>query len=437
MSDVASEVLLQGQTTGLAVALGAGLLIGIERERRKGRGDDREAAGLRSFVVAAMTGALAQTLPTPGLVAIAAVLVGLLAAIAYWKSRSRDPGLTTELALFATYLIGVHSVISPALGAACGAGLAALLAARARLHRLATELLSEQELHDGLLLIALALIVLPLVPAAPIAALGGMQARPLAALVLLIMAMQAASQVALRWLGPRRGLMASGFLAGFVSSTASVASLGSRARAEPGQLGVLAGGAVLSAAATWVQAMVMSAALSPAAAWALLPSAVAGALACAAAGAWLASRPRVATPVTEVTPVTPVAAAADIDPAPSRSALHPHEAMTVALMLGGVAVAVGLLQRRFGETGLGIGVALAALVDAHAPIASLASLHAAGTLGAKAMVAGALLAVTSNTLTRCVVALVAGGHRYGLRVVASLAVSLGLAWLVGAWTLLR
>jgi uncharacterized membrane protein (DUF4010 family) len=419
---------LEGGAIGLVVALGVGLLIGIERERRKGRGDDRKAAGLRSFVVAAMAGALAQSLPVSGLVVIGAALVGLLAAMAYWKSRSRDPGLTTELALFSTYLIGVQAVISPALGAACGAGLALLLAVRARLHRLATELLSEQELHDGLLLVALMLIVLPLIPAQPIAALGGVAPRPLAALVLLIMAMQAAGQVALRWFGPLRGVIVSGFFAGFVSSTASVASLGSRARAEPAAAQVLAGGAVLSAAATWVQAVVVSAALSPAAAWALWPVAAVGALVCAALGIGMASRSGAGMQGE---------AAARVSDEPVHSALRPRVAFTVALMLGGVAVAVAWLQRRFGDTGVGIGVMVAALVDAHAPIASLASLHAAGTLGAAEMVVGTLLAVSSNTLTRCVIAVVAGGPGYGLRVAASLVASLGLAGLVVAWKVLR
>ncbi|HKX95519.1 MAG TPA: MgtC/SapB family protein, partial [Methylibium sp.] len=228
----------EGLAVGLAVALGAGLLIGIERERRKGRGDDREAAGLRSFAVAAVAGALAQGLPVPGLVPVGAALVAALTAIAYWKSRSRDPGLTTELALFATYLIGVQAMLWPTLAAACGAGLAALLALRERLHRFATQLLSEQELHDGLLLAALALIVLPLLPAGPIAALGGIALRPLGALVLLIMALQAAGQVALRWLGPRAGVLGGGFASGFVSSTATIASLGSRARAEPARGGL-------------------------------------------------------------------------------------------------------------------------------------------------------------------------------------------------------
>jgi uncharacterized membrane protein (DUF4010 family) len=423
MPDASDALAAPGATIGLAVALGAGLLVGIERERRKGRGEDREAAGLRSFVVVALMGALAQLLPAPGLVAIGALLVVLLAAMAYWKSRSRDPGLTTELALLATYLIGVHSVISPALAAACGAGLAALLAARARLHRLATELLSEQELHDGLLLAALALIVLPLVPAEPVQALGGMQLRPLAALVLLILAVQAAGQMALRWLGPRRGLLASGFFGGFVSSTATVASFGSRARAEPKQVAALAGAAVLSAAATWVQALVICTAMSPAAALALWPVAATGALACAALGGMWVLRASAHLPGAD--------AASD---GSSRSALRPREAFLVALVLGTVAVGTGLLQHRFGENGLAIGVALAALADAHAPIASLAALHAAGTLPTPTLVAGAGLAIASNTLTRCVVAAVAGGRHYALRVATALISSLAAAGLVG-WAL--
>ena len=45
---------------GLLVALGGGLLVGLERERRKGEGHGREAAGLRSFALVSVVGALAQ-----------------------------------------------------------------------------------------------------------------------------------------------------------------------------------------------------------------------------------------------------------------------------------------------------------------------------------------------------------------------------------------
>lgn len=403
---------------GVAVALGIGLIVGIERERRKGDGDRRAAAGLRTFAIVALAGAIAQILPVLTLVPIGGALVAILAAVSHWKSRSQDPGMTTEIALFATYLIGVLCVIEPSLGAACGTGLALLLAARRRLHRFATELLGEQELHDGVLLAALALIALPLIPSRPIEMLGGINPRPLASMVLLIMAIQAAGQAAVRWLGVRGGLLGAGFASGFVSSTATVASFGNRARDQPLHTGLLAGAAALSAVATWVLALAMTAALSPQAGLALLPMALAGAAGAAAAGLLplLFSRP----------------SAAIEPPASTRSALRPREALAVALALALVALLVGTAQRHFGDTGLQVGIALAALVDAHAPVASLASLHAAGALSADQFVRGVLVAVGANTLTRCAVALAAGGRAYALRVAAALAASLACAC-VAAW----
>lgn len=413
---------LQEAAIGLAVALGVGLLIGVERERRKGSGVDRRPAGLRSFVVVATSGALAQALGIPGLVVAGTLVIGALALLAYGKSRSRDPGLTTELAMLATYLIGVQCVLMPALGAACGAGLAVMLAAKDRLHRFATHWLSEQELHDGLFLAALALIVLPLVPHEPIALLGGLNPRPTAALVLLIMGMQAAGHLGLRWLGPSRGVLASGFTAGFVSSTACIASFGSQARAEPALLRTLAGGAALSAAATWVQALVMCTTLAPAMGLVLAPAAVVGALTCAGAGV-LMSRRGGASALPPASPLQPTA-----------SALKPRAALAVALLLGLVGIAVGYAQRHFGETGAGLGAMLAGLADAHAPIAAMASLNAAGSLPVHEAIIGVLLALSTNTLTRCGVALTTGGWAFAWRVGAALLLSLALGAGIALWS---
>ncbi len=405
---------------GLAVALGVGLIVGIERERRKGDGDRRAAAGLRTFAITALAGALAQLLTIPALVPIGAALVAALAVLAHWKSRSGDPGMTTEIALFATYLLGVLCIVEPSLGAAGGTGLALLLAARRRLHRFATELLSEQELHDGVLLAALALIVLPFIPSRPIEMLGGIAPRPLAAMVLLIMAIQAAGQAAVRWLGVRGGLLGAGFASGFVSSTATVAAFGHRARDQPLHVDLLAGAAILSAVATWVLALAMTAALSPQAGLALWPVALGGATGAAALGLlplMLSSRPAVGIEA----------------PANTRSALRPREALAVALALALVALLVGTAQRHFGDAGMQVGIALAALVDAHAPVASLASLHAAGSLSADQFVRGVLVAIGTNTLTRCGVALATGGRAYALRVTAALVLSLACACGAAVW----
>src|SRR3990167_8355203 len=87
--------------TALIVALGTGLLVGVERERRKGDGPERAAAGLRTFTVVALVGAVSQIV-SPWLAAVALAGVVGLAAVSYVRNRRDDPGLTTELALVAT-----------------------------------------------------------------------------------------------------------------------------------------------------------------------------------------------------------------------------------------------------------------------------------------------------------------------------------------------
>lgn len=404
---------------GLLVALGCGLLIGLDRERHKGEGDDRRAAGIRSFTVSALSGALAQASGQTGLVMAGALLVIALTAVAYFKSRSRDPGLTTELALFATYLVGVQAMLAPTLAAACGAGLAVLLAARQRLHRFATQWLTGEELHDMLMLAALGLVVLPLVPSAPQRWLGGIDLRPLVAMVLLILLLQGIGHVALRLAGPRFGLAASGFVSGFVSSTATVASLGARARRDTARSGMLACAAVLSSAATWVQLMLIAVALSPAAAKTLAPGVLAGFTCALAAGALLFVFAGAA----------PAEAAKPMDDS-ERRPLRLREAFIVALLLSTVTFATTLARDHFGAAGVFATIALAGLADAHAPVASVVALFASGGLSEREVHLGVLIALSANTVVRVLVAFTAGGPRFGARVTVGLLLALGAAWAV-------
>lgn len=406
----------------VAAALGSGLLVGLERERRKGTGPDRDAAGIRSFTVAALLGVLAQLLSTtlemPALVLLGGGLVGALATVAYVRSAPRDPGLTTELALFTTYLIGVLCGPSPALGAAAAVLLAMLLAARGRLHHFASQVLSESELHDGLLLGALTLVVLPLIPAGPVGWLGGADPRRMALLVVLILALQAVGHIALRLFGARAGLALAGVCSGFVSSTATIASLGAKLRQGQAPLGAALAGAIGSTAATWIQVQLILLATAPALSQALWPAAAAGLSAAALGTVWHLRR--VAAPTAAAAPAAP--------PGP---VLRVREALLVAAALTIVTVVVAWAQGWAGHAGVLVSAALSGLADAHAATAALGSLTRSGALPLTTAALGVLAALSANTAMRIGVAFSTGGRAFGWGVSVALLTSTSAGWL--AW----
>jgi hypothetical protein len=102
-----------GLALHLAVALGIGLLIGAERERRKGQGPFRSPAGIRTFALASLSGAVSLVLGGPLLLAVAFFGFLLLAFVAYLRTTQQDPGLTSETALGLTVLLGGLAVQEP------------------------------------------------------------------------------------------------------------------------------------------------------------------------------------------------------------------------------------------------------------------------------------------------------------------------------------
>ena len=160
---------LSAAVAALAGALGCGLLMGIERERRKGEGPQRAFAGVRTFALTALAGVATALWGGSALVAVGAALVAALAVVAYVRDdRSGDPGATTEIALWLAYLVGVVCAHHLPTGAALAVLVTGLLASREALHRFAREWLRPAEVRGALVLAALALLVLPLAPHRPL-----------------------------------------------------------------------------------------------------------------------------------------------------------------------------------------------------------------------------------------------------------------------------
>lgn len=414
-----------GMVQGLAAALGAGLLVGLERERRKGESRERNAAGIRTFSVASLLGALAQSLNVqlqqPALVLLGGLMVLLLGVFSYLRSLQRDPGVTTELALFTTYVIGVLCAVAPLQGGGLAVVLAGLLASRTQLHRFSTRVLTEAELHDGLMLAAFSLVALPLIPPGPLPALGGLNLRQIALLVLLLLGMQAAGHVALRAFGERAGMVLTGVFGGVVSSTATIASMGAKAR--HGELPERAAltAAVASTVATWTQAELILLTQSPELAWHLAAPALLGTL-MAAAGTLTLIRHN--TP--DAGPSGPVAGA---------RVLQLREALLVAGALAGVSWLVRAASQWLGPGAVVASASLSGMVDAHASSAALGGLYSSGDIDLATAKVGVVAVITANSVSRAVVAASAGGRRFALPVAATLLSAAAASWL--GWWLTR
>jgi uncharacterized membrane protein (DUF4010 family) len=399
--------------TGYVVALGIGLLLGIERERRKGEGPSRAPAGIRTFAISALLGAIAIHIGGEIAFGVAIAGVTVLAALAYYRSPSEDPGLTSEIALVMTAALGGLAMREPALAAALAVTVAILLAARAPMHRFVRDVLTQSELRSLLIFAAATLIVWPVIPDSYVGPFAAINPRSLWQVVILILAISAAGYIAVRSLGTRFGLPLVGLASGFISSAATIAAMGARAVEDPRFMQPAVAGAVLSTVATVVQLSLVLAATSPAVLSALaLPLLYAG-LAAVGYGALFAFR------------ASPAMAHRDSS---YGEALSLRAALVLAATFGLILFAAAAMRAWFGDNGILVAAAISGLADAHATAVSSASLAASGKISAQTACLPVLVGLTTNTLTKSVLAFTSGNRPFAWRIVPGLLLVLVAAW---------
>ncbi|MBB5015520.1 MgtC/SapB family protein [Rehaibacterium terrae] len=386
--------------TGLATALGLGLLIGAVRERA-----GAATAGLRTHAIAALAGAVALWL-SPWVLLVTLLAVAAFAALGYRRSAGADPGLTGEVALLLTPLLGALAMREPAWAAGLGVVAAVLLKAKSALHRFTRELLSERELHDALVLLASALVVLPLLPSEAIDPWGVLRPSALWRLVVLVMAVGLLGHVALRLVGARWGLPVAGFFAGFVSSTAAVAGFGQRVRATPSLRTYAVAAAMFANLASLLLFAAIVATLAPSLLRAALPPLAAAGLVLLSGGLFGLSRAP--------------ALAADLPPEPDARSFRLRHALLFALAIALVLLLSAWLRDWVGAHGALAAATLAALAEWHAAAATVAQLAAAGAIQIDQGRLGLVLLLAASTLAKSALAFVSGGRGYGLRVTVGL-----------------
>ena len=207
----------------LALALGTGAFVGLEREHRG-------KAGARTFTFASLIGCLGGLLGNS--YALSGMsFIGLFICFLNFREWRLHQNLllTTSAAL----------IIVGCCGVLCGKGhtftpvataviTAALLAWKQPITGFATGL-SDIELRSAVLFAILSFIVYPVLPAHPVGPYGLIQPQETWATVLLIAALGFVNYVLWKIYGPR-SIDITSFLGGLVNSTAAVAELSSRIR---------------------------------------------------------------------------------------------------------------------------------------------------------------------------------------------------------------
>ncbi len=407
-------LIADGPVFRLGTALAIGLLIGAERERRKSESPARSAAGIRTFAVAGLLGGVSVTMGGYGLLAVSTLATAGLCVAAYLRSHDEDPGITSETALVLTVLLGGLAQREVAIASGVAVVVTILLAARTRLHHFVRHVLSEQELTDALIFAAAVLVVLPLTPNQYLGPFDAINPRTIWMIVILMISISAGGYIALRLLGPRFGLPLAGFASGFVSSAATIGAMATRAKREPALMRSAVAGAMVSNVATVVQMAIVLAVISEPTFKELLVPLVAAGVAVTAYG----------TVLTFMSIRHQVPDMKD----PGR-AFDLKTALGLACTITAIVLASAACNAWFGERGLVVAAAIAGFADTHSAAVSVASLVTANKIAVHDAAIPILLGLTSNTVTKAIIATWLGGLRFAVQVIPGLALMMLAAWI--------
>jgi uncharacterized membrane protein (DUF4010 family) len=243
----------------IAVSLGIGLLVGIEREW------SNKDLGIRTFALTALLGTIAA-LFAPSMAIMS--LVGVFLIIVFANARSllveRSLETTTSAALLVIFvlgsLVGQGHLFTPV---AAGILMTMLLAWKVELHRFAGGL-QTTEIRSAVLLGLLGLVVYPILPDQFIDRWELINPRQAWTTVIVIAGIGFVTYVLLKVYGAR-GLYLSGFLGGFVNSSAAAVELAKPLGAGSTSSGVAVAALLLTIVAMFARNLMIVALFSPSA----------------------------------------------------------------------------------------------------------------------------------------------------------------------------
>lgn len=409
----------------LAVALALGLLIGMERgwKTRDFNAGER-IAGVRTFTLIGFLGGLSAllTLDTSPITLGAALLATVaMLALNHWATlqRTGDLGATTMIAALVTFGLGAMAGFGALAVAGAGAVvLALILGVKQELHSFIARL-EHRELMAGLELLAISVVLLPVLPDQGFGPFDAINPYEIWWMVVLIAGLSFLGYVAIRVAGSASGVMLTGLVGGFASSTVIAVNMGrlSQHSMDRQKDSLLAAGAIAAVATMFPRVAIIVAAIAPnsaaALAWALIP-------ACLASLGTVALRWRRAASATETTVLQP--------PKPFELTV----ALQFTVILTGIMLAVEAARAWFGDSGLYVLAGLAGLFDVDAISLSFARMAANGNLAENIVTICIALGVIANLAVKPILVTLIGAPRMALHMLLPMLTAL-VAGALGLW----
>jgi uncharacterized membrane protein (DUF4010 family) len=214
----------------LGIALGLGLLVGLQRERT-----GSPLAGFRTFPLVTLFGALGAVLADEyGGWILAAGLIGLASIIIVGKAgQQQDPGLTTEVSMLVMYAVGAYSMHGKmSVAVIIGGTVAVLLHLKPQLHSIARRL-EDPDFTAIMQFVLITLVILPILPDRGYGPYNVLNPYKIWLMIVLIVGISLGAYIIYKFFGQKAGTLAGGVLGGLISSTATTVSYARRTAESP------------------------------------------------------------------------------------------------------------------------------------------------------------------------------------------------------------
>ncbi|MFD2200727.1 MgtC/SapB family protein [Shivajiella indica] len=221
----------------ILVAIGIGLIIGLEREYSAKKEGAESFVGIRTLVFVSLLGfmgGMMYYLLTPIVYLVIFIAVFILIGISYYVTASKgDIGTTTEFSVLLVFILGSLSFLGfIEISLMVTVVTVVILSSKFRLHSIVGNI-SVEEFYDFIRFVVITLLIFPFLPNEFYGPYDVINPREIGLVIILTSGLGFVGYILIKLLGTQKGILLSGILGGLVSSTAITWVFSKKSRESP------------------------------------------------------------------------------------------------------------------------------------------------------------------------------------------------------------